>query len=130
MEYVDSQGNIQDISDPELLKMAAGSFGLLGITVSLTLRMDKMSYARWGPQIIDLPMEEYLPRPDQALPADLKDSFENHYYAEWIAYPSHHLGSSFVFVITTYVSGQCWQSATLLPISCKSEIGRTLSQLG
>ncbi len=92
VEYIDSQGRIQVVDDPELLKMAGGSFGLLGIVVSLTLQMDKMTYARWGPQIIDIPMEEYLPRPGQDLPQELLNRFQDHYYAEWIAYPSHHLG--------------------------------------
>lgn len=94
IEYVDSQGEIQVVTDPNQLKMAAGSMGLLGVVVSLTFKMDKMTYAVWGPQIVDQTMEEYIPRfESSALPNSTLSLFTDHYYAEWISFPSHHLGS-------------------------------------
>src|SRR5262249_36325387 len=44
------RGQLQKVSDPALLKAAAGCFGLLGIVTSLTLKLDKMSYARLQPK--------------------------------------------------------------------------------
>ena len=46
MEYVDSQGQLVTINDPELLQTAASSMGLLGIVTSITYELDQMSYAR------------------------------------------------------------------------------------
>jgi hypothetical protein len=38
-------------------------------------------------------MEEYWSRPGQELSQEAVDMFENHYYAEWIAFPKHHMGA-------------------------------------
>ena len=46
LEYVDSQGQLVTIEDPELLKTAASSLGLLGIVTAITYELDQMSYAR------------------------------------------------------------------------------------
>lgn len=43
IEYVDANGDVQAISDPEKLKAAAGAFGLLGICLFLL---------EWPPRII------------------------------------------------------------------------------
>ena len=46
LEYVDSRGELITISDPELLRTAASSLGLLGIVTAITYELDQMSYAR------------------------------------------------------------------------------------
>ena len=46
LEYVDSKGQLVTIEDPELLKTAASSLGLLGIVTAITYELDQMSYAR------------------------------------------------------------------------------------
>ena len=46
LEYVDSQGEKVIIMDPEMLRTAAGSMGLLGIVTAITYELDEMSYAR------------------------------------------------------------------------------------
>ena len=92
LEYVDSEGEVRTVEDPEHLKAAAGAMGMLGIIVSITLKMDVMTYARWGPRKITDPMEEYWSRPGEALSQEAVAMFEDHYYAEWIAFPRHHTG--------------------------------------
>lgn len=57
IEFVNAQGNIQVISkadQPELMKAAAGSFGLLGVITSITLKLDKMGYALTDPKLVSL----------------------------------------------------------------------------
>ncbi len=49
IEYVDPNGALQTVTDPELLKAAAGCFGLLGVVTSITLKLDKMTYAKMRP---------------------------------------------------------------------------------
>lgn len=45
IEFVNANGELQVVNDPEQLKAAAGCLGLLGIVTSLTLVLDEMSYA-------------------------------------------------------------------------------------
>ena len=92
LEYVDASGEIQVVDDPEHLKAAAGAFGMLGIIVSITLKMDEMTFAKWGPRKITKPIEEYWPRPGQELSEESVSMFKNHYYSEWMAFPRHHTG--------------------------------------
>ncbi len=67
MEYVDEKGEIQYVDDPEELDATAGSYGLFGIIISLTFKLDKMVYAAVNKERISVPMEEYIPRPGQPL---------------------------------------------------------------
>ena len=76
IEYVDANGDLQVVDDPELLKAASGAFGLLGIVVSLTLRLDEMTYASYQPRVVKQPAEDYIPRPGNPLPQDLIYLFE------------------------------------------------------
>eukprot|EP00210_Caulerpa_lentillifera_P007511 g7177.t1 len=62
IEYVNANGDLRIVNDAELLKTAAGCFGLLGIVVSLTLRLDKMTYANMRPTI--KPVVLSIPPPD------------------------------------------------------------------
>ena len=100
IEVVNARGELQVINDTEVIKAAAGCFGLLGIVVSLTLKVDKMTYAVCYAQKI--PMELMIPPLNQEdVPEDVKKleyttplmveqgkaNFEvrakNAFYAEW-----------------------------------------------
>jgi hypothetical protein len=113
VEYVDVNGNLQTISDPELLKAAAGAFGLLGVVTAYTIRLEKMTFANMRPH--RCPLELAIPPPkeyiDAARQGDPKFSYirklieqhsdedlslatkefikraENDYYAEWFWFP-------------------------------------------
>ena len=39
LEYVDSEGELQYVDDPELLPAAAGSLGLLGVVTAITYKV-------------------------------------------------------------------------------------------
>jgi hypothetical protein len=52
---------VQVVSDREQLKAAAGCFGLLGVVISLTLRLDAMTYALQSPKKV--PVETMIPPP-------------------------------------------------------------------
>ena len=54
MEYVDANGKLQEITNPDHLKAAAGCFGLLGIVTHITFELDKMSYAQLKPRKVDV----------------------------------------------------------------------------
>ncbi len=57
MEFVNAKGELQVINklaQPDLMRAAAGSFGLLGVITSITLKLDKMSYALTSPHFLDL----------------------------------------------------------------------------
>ena len=54
IEIVDANGEHQTVSDPVMIKSAAGSFGLLGIVVAVHLELDKMTFARLDPKKKDL----------------------------------------------------------------------------
>jgi hypothetical protein len=109
VEYVDCNGKLHTISDPDLLKSAAGAFGLLGVVTAYTLRLDKMTYTSMKP--FRCPIELAIPPPQEYIDAarkgdkkykwikDLTDQHsqetidnalkdfirraENDYYAEW-----------------------------------------------
>jgi hypothetical protein len=113
VEYVDANGELQTVSDPELLKTAAGCFGLLGVVTSFTVRLPKMTYAAMRPY--KAPLELAIPPPDEYIVAAkagdpafktiremvdrhsqaefdaARDEFikrsENDYYSEWFWFP-------------------------------------------
>ncbi len=49
IEFVNANGELQVVDDPEQLKSAAGCFGMLGVVTSLTLKLDPLTYARMIP---------------------------------------------------------------------------------
>ena len=67
LEYVDSRGELVTISDPELLRTAASSLGLLGIVTAITYELDKMSYARYQPRHAEGGLSAVLPPPGEKL---------------------------------------------------------------
>jgi hypothetical protein len=113
VEFVDAHGELRTVSDPELLKTAAGSFGSFGIVTAYTLRLDKMTYANMRPHhapvelAIPPPLEYILearrgnpqfryikeliaPHSQETLDAAYKEfvrQAENDYYAEWFWFP-------------------------------------------
>jgi hypothetical protein len=103
IELVNAKGELQVISDPELLRAAAGCFGLLGIVTALTVKLDPMSYAKLRPEKRRLALT-IPPPPGAAIPrgvdmsgisqAELDDAWtrfvgecEDDYYAEWFWFP-------------------------------------------
>ena len=66
--YVDAQGRDQRVSDPEELKAASGSFGLLGIVTSITLQLEAMTVAQMmpvqRPVVLGLPPPRGYPIPE------------------------------------------------------------------
>jgi hypothetical protein len=103
VEFVNARGDLQTVSDPALLRAAAGCFGLLGIVTSLTLKLDKMSYATLQPRSPRLALAVPPPagfRVPRAVDmrgisrADLDHArsrfvaqCEQAYYAEWFWFP-------------------------------------------
>lgn len=113
VEFVDPNGNLHTVSDPELLKTAAGAFGLLGVVTAYTLRLDKMTYAAMRP--FRAPIELAIPPPQEYIvaakagdkkfkwikdlvapytqaaidkaTADFIHRAENDYYSEWFWFP-------------------------------------------
>ena len=113
VEYVDANGLLQTVSDPNFLRAAAGSFGLLGIITAYTIRLNKMTYAAMRP--CRSPVELAIPPPWEYIVAaksgDEKFKYindlisrhsqetldmaqaefiqraETHYYAEWFWFP-------------------------------------------
>lgn len=110
VEYVDCNGELHTVSDPEQLRAAAGSFGLMGVVTHLTLRLDKMKYVQMNPSKEDAVTA--VPPPDASLvPPGIKPEwlkgltpeaaqaelaqpirrFEsralNDYYSEWFWFP-------------------------------------------
>lgn len=103
IEFVNADGELQTVDDPDLLRTAAGCFGLLGVVTSLTLRLDAMSYARMKPRAPHTQLA--IPPVDPAsVPDDLRDdditqaqrdaawdefvrACENDYYVEWFWFP-------------------------------------------
>jgi hypothetical protein len=103
VEFVNARGHLQTVSDPGLLKAAAGCFGLLGIVTSLTLKLDKMSYATLLPKSPPLALAVPPPAGFRVPPAvdmrnisraeldDARSRFvaqcEKDYYTEWFWFP-------------------------------------------
>lgn len=99
IEFVNTNGEVQIVDDPQQLKAAAGCFGLLGIVTAITLKLDPMTYAVMQPvkkplalcvpplSLKDVPAEINL---DGISALDLQQAentfihqCENLYYAEW-----------------------------------------------
>ena len=108
IEFVNANGELQVVNDPQLLKTAAGCFGLLGVVTSITLKLDKMTYARMIPtkpsifsaipppgidlnsRLREIPEEIRKDYSDNLWETDTKqfiDQCENSYYAEWFWFP-------------------------------------------
>jgi hypothetical protein len=106
VEYVDPQGNIQTVNDPDELRAASGCFGLLGVVLSITLRVDKMQTAVMQPRKIPVQLA-IPPPPNYRVPSQIdmsrfsrkdlqnaqkafQDAVENQYYVEWFWFPFQH----------------------------------------
>ncbi|KAJ6509051.1 hypothetical protein C8R45DRAFT_894083 [Mycena sanguinolenta] len=62
VEYVDCNGQLRVVEDPEHLRAAAGCFGLMGVITHLTLEFEPMTYALMQPA--KLPVVQAVPPPD------------------------------------------------------------------
>ena len=96
VQFVNAVGDVQTVDDKELLKSVSGCFGILGVVVSLTLRLDYMTYARWQPRKSS--MEKALPRPSSK---DEEDAMrfarlcEKSYYTEFFWFPNNGLDEGY-----------------------------------
>src|SRR5277367_5190442 len=70
VEYVDPNGELRTVSDPELLNAASGTFGVIGIVTAYTIRLDKMTYAAMRPAKV--PIELAVPPPQEYIDAARK----------------------------------------------------------
>jgi hypothetical protein len=73
IELVNARGELQVIDDPEELKAASGCFGLLGVVTSLTLKLEKMSFANMKPTKIPTVLA-VPPLPGTNIPPHLQPS--------------------------------------------------------
>jgi hypothetical protein len=109
MEYVDANGTLRkiDLSNPDILRAAAGCFGLIGVVTHLVLELDPLSCALMEPRKV--PVIEAIPPPpdlpDSMIPgplrpkhplsperkAEIQRDFETRAtttdYAEWFWFP-------------------------------------------
>jgi len=90
IEYVDSEGELQYVDDPELLPAAAGSLGLLGVVTAITYKVDEMSYARFWPRNWEGGVEAFYNFDGEGIPDETIELMENSYYFEMIQFPVHH----------------------------------------
>lgn len=105
VEYVDCNGNLRTVEDPEHLRAASGCFGLMGVITHLTLEFAPMTYALMNPQKIpvvqavpppndmrdeDIPPPLRVPRTPEQRAGDIA-SFEkqcnDNYYVEYFWFP-------------------------------------------
>ncbi|MDQ4108343.1 MAG: FAD-binding protein [Actinomycetota bacterium] len=103
VEFVNARGRLQKVSDPKLLRAAAGAFGLLGIVTSLTLKLDPMTFATFAPTTPRVGLAIPPPR-GYEVPAEIDMSgiteadleqakrrfvaqCEEQYYAGWFWFP-------------------------------------------
>lgn len=107
IEFVNFNGDIQKVTDPALLRVAGGCFGILGPVISLTLELHEMTYAVMNPMKKDIVLAipppyfdgSYIP-PQISLNhsysrlemessfEEFREAAENNYYCEyvWFAY--------------------------------------------
>ena len=86
IEYVNADGNIQVVNDPDQLKAVAGSFGLFGIILSLTYCFPKMTYALFDPKTPS--MKDIIPQQESDASV-LGDLIENNYFNEFFWFPGN-----------------------------------------
>lgn len=86
VEYVDHHGDIQKVENPKVLRALAGSFGLFGVVVSLTMKLVPMEYVILNYQ--KLPEVKAIPRvtgePEQK---EFEDHCAHDFYCEWFWFP-------------------------------------------
>jgi FAD binding domain len=113
VEFVDPNGQVRTVSDPELLKAASGALGVLGVVTAYTIQLDKMTYAAMRPMQVPIelavpPPQEYIDAAEKGDPKykwikelvsqhsqktldDARTEFirraEGDYYAEWFWFP-------------------------------------------
>ena len=95
MEFVNFNGELQVVNDPDLLKSVAGCFGLLGVVTSVTFVMDEMTYANWHPKKLE--MSSGLPRPVDGTLIDPEfiRTLEDNYYTEFFWFPNNGVTSGY-----------------------------------
>mmetsp|Transcript_4446 Transcript_4446/g.6903 ORF Transcript_4446/g.6903 Transcript_4446/m.6903 type:complete len:713 (+) Transcript_4446:343-2481(+) len=104
IEFVNANGELQTVDDPEQLKSVSGCFGMLGIVTSITMKLDPLTFARMIPQKkrleLTIPPPKGFDIPARFDMSDIKtemldeafeefvDSCENDYYVEYFWFPN------------------------------------------
>jgi len=103
MEFVNANGELQIVNDPQQLKSASGCFGMLGIVTSITMKLDPLTFANMTPKkkplclTIPPPLNFQVPKNikmknitqhklDQAF-QQFVNHCENDYYCEFFWFP-------------------------------------------
>lgn len=116
IEFVNFKGELQRVNAEqhgEQIKAAAGCFGMLGIVVSVTLKLNQMTYANLSETVTKKPIAEAIPLPvgyadprgaqaprarnPRADLANFENQCANFYYSEW-----------FWFVLQDNCWVNCW----------------------
>jgi len=113
VQYVDANGELITLTDPDLIRVFGGSMGMLGIVTSLTYELDEMTYARFWPQIIKGGLSELMPPSGQPVPNKTIE-YMTHYYSEFITYPTHHAAPGVMWKNTWDNLGRAEDSITLI----------------
>jgi len=113
VEYVDAQGNLVTLTDPEDLHVFGGSMGMLGILTSLTYKLDEMTYARFWPQHVPGGLPALMPPVGQPVPNKTIE-YMTQYYSEFIQYPTHHNAKGIMFKNSWDNLGRAEDSITLI----------------
>jgi len=103
IEFVNPNGELQVVDDPDLLTCAAGCFGLLGVVTAITLKLDPMSFAVMKPSkpriALTIPPPKGFTVPAgidmtgitqvqmDAAWSDFVTRCETDYYSEWFWFP-------------------------------------------
>ncbi|XP_023333091.1 uncharacterized protein LOC111704928 [Eurytemora carolleeae] len=90
IEFIDANGDYRSEDDAEKLKALGGCFGLAGIVTFVTLRLDKMTYARFQPK--KSLMVDSIPKPGtDPSSQEFKHMVDlcSKYYVEFFWFPSH-----------------------------------------
>lgn len=54
IEFINAKGELQTVTDPELIRSAAGSFGMFGVVTNITVKLERMPHVRMNPKKTDI----------------------------------------------------------------------------
>eukprot|EP00092_Neocalanus_flemingeri_P004988 GFUD01005364.1.p1 GENE.GFUD01005364.1~~GFUD01005364.1.p1 ORF type:complete len:633 (+),score=187.91 GFUD01005364.1:112-1899(+) len=91
LQFINANGELQTVNDPDTLKGVGGCFGLAGIVTAITFKMDAMTYAKFQPK--KTLMEDSIPRPGTDPESEafkkMVDLCKNSYYVEFFWFPNN-----------------------------------------
>jgi hypothetical protein len=75
IQFVNHDGQVQEVDDPEQLKSAAGCFGLMGVVTAVWLKLDPMTFAKFQPYKTPV-LDAIPPTLDEQMPKELQDKWD------------------------------------------------------